>query len=104
MITIAAESVAQKDYEIAQLRTTINALEQEAELIVCFDADLKNDGQRKARKGQILEAGDHPDFIRQLMKLNHDRAIAAIVLEQKRNEFSALKLEARLKIAEAAEF
>lgn len=104
MIAIAAESMTNHEYEIAQIRAKLNALEQEAELIVCFDVDLKNAEQRKARKGQILDSGDYPDLMQRLMKVDHDRRIAAIVLEQRRNEFTVLKIEARLKIAEAAEF
>jgi hypothetical protein len=105
VIANAAKSVVTLDQTIGEYRDALNAIELEIELVVQFDADLKNAEQRKARKAEILGAHDeHPIKVRLIAKAQHDRAIAAIVLEQRRNEWSATKLEVRLKIAEAVEF
>jgi hypothetical protein len=104
-IATAANAVIEIEQRITEYQDALNAIELETELVVQFDADLKNAEQRKARKAEILAAHDeHPIKVRLIARARHDRAIAAIVLEQRRNEWSAIKLEARLKIAEAVEF
>jgi hypothetical protein len=101
-IATAAKSVVMLDQTIAEYRDAVNAIELEVDLTVQFDGDLKNAEQRKARKSEVLAVHDeHQIKVRLIAKAQHDRAIAAIVLEQRRNEFAVLKLETRLKIADS---
>jgi hypothetical protein len=104
-IATAANAVIEIEQRITEYRDALNAIELEIELVVQFDADLKNEAQRKARKAEVLaEHDEHSIKVRLIARAQHDRAIAAIVLEQRRNEFTVLKIEARLKIADSVEF
>lgn len=101
-IATAANAVIEIEQRIAEHRDALNAIELEIELVVQFDVDLKNEAQRKARKAEVLADHDeHAIKVRQIARASHDRAIAVIVLEQRRNEFSVAKIEARSRIAEA---
>ncbi|MEI2582360.1 hypothetical protein [Scytonema sp. PRP1] len=67
---------------------------------IAFDAALRNDAQRKAKRQQLLD--EHPNYWEQqeiLSQYRSKREQAFIQLCLKRNEFSVLKLEKRESIA-----
>lgn len=89
------------DEQIQEFKMRGEAIESGIELVVAFDAELKNDSQRKAKKLQGLQASTHyQQAITALSRLGNDRTDLVNQLEQLRGEFSVAKLEFRAAIAE----
>ena len=88
------------DQLIDQTCTTTKQIEAEIDSAIAFDAALRNDAQRKAKRQQLLD--EHPNYWEQQEILNQYRSkreSCFIQLCLKRNEFSVLKLEKREAIA-----
>jgi len=101
LIDQAAQAVNDLDLKIAELRQDIAVLEGKAEVIVAFEANLKNDNQRKARRFELLQDNqEHQLLLNKLVRLTTDKSNAIAHLEYLRNQFSVAKLEARWAIAE----
>lgn len=101
LIAQSAISLNEIEAEIIPLRRSMEAIEAEIDSEVATDANLKNDTQRKATKREYLQASKpYQAALLKLDALLRDRAIASTRLEQLRNEFSVVKLDARLKIAQ----
>ncbi|PZV12181.1 MAG: hypothetical protein DCF22_12910 [Leptolyngbya sp.] len=76
-------------------------LEGNADKISAFEANLKNDNQRRARRFEILQANhEYRHACDAINRLNTEKAHAVARLEHLRNEFSVAKLETRLAIAQ----
>jgi hypothetical protein len=100
-IAQAAQAVSQIDQRIGEVKFQINKIECNAEVVVAFDAGLKNHYQRKARWIEIIQASDnHETYANSLLRLTTDRANAVAMLEQLRNEFTVAKLVAQTAIAD----
>jgi hypothetical protein len=88
------------DLLIDQTHATVKQIEAEIDSAIAFDAALRNDAQRKAKRQQLLD--EHPNYWEQqeiLSQYRSKREQAFIQLCLKRNEFSVLKLEKRESIA-----
>jgi len=97
------------DLLIDQTHATVKQIEAEIDsakparaggYAIAFDAALRNDAQRKAKRQQLLD--EHPNYWEQQEILNQYRSKREqtfIQLCLKRNEFSVLKLEKRESIA-----
>ncbi|AFZ27272.1 hypothetical protein Cylst_5238 [Cylindrospermum stagnale PCC 7417] len=84
------------DLIIEQTHSKIKQIEAEIDTEIAFNATLKNDAQRKAKKQQLLD--EHPSAWEQqeiLSQYRSRRETAFIELCLRRNEFSILKLERR---------
>lgn len=100
-IARAAMHVNELEALILKLRDEIAQLEGQAELIIAFETDLKNDNQRKARKFELLQGKTEYISARtNLIELSLQKSNALAELEQLRNEFSVAKILARTAIAE----
>jgi hypothetical protein len=100
-IAQTSQSINAIDRQIAQLRQDIAHLEGKADLIVAFEATLKNDNQRRARRFEILDSNsDYQDLQLQLIHVTSEKANAIAQLEYLRNQFSVARLEARWAMAE----
>jgi chromosome segregation ATPase len=100
-IAQAAQAVNEIDHRIGELKQHITKLDGNAELVVAFDTNLKNDNQRKARRFEVLQVNlEYEQAMKSLNRLSTDRANAMAMLEQLRNEFSAMKVEMRLSIVD----
>jgi uncharacterized small protein (DUF1192 family) len=100
-IAQAAQAVNELEHQIGEARQHIARLEGNADLVVAFETNLKNDNQRKARRFEVLQA--HPEYqhaMDALLRLSTEKSNALAHLEHLRNEFSVAKLEARLAIAQ----
>lgn len=100
-IVQAAQAVNELEHQIAEVRMHLARLEGNADMVVAFEASLKNDNQRRARRFEVLQV--NPEYERandKLLRLATDKANALARLEHLRNEFSVAKLEARLTIAQ----
>ncbi len=99
---------------IAQLQTKLNSLnfladtlqrgikliEAEVDAAIAFDSQLTNDAKRKAKRTQLLDEYErYWELIETLATTKGERELKAIEHEQRRNEFTVLKLEARERIA-----
>lgn len=100
-IAQAAEAVNALDHQIAEVRHHLSRLEGNADMVVAFEANLRNENQRKARRFEVLQANsEYQRAMDALTRLSTDKANALARLEHLRNEFSVAKLEARLAIAQ----
>ncbi len=100
-IAQAAQSVNDVEHQIAEVRQHLARLEGNADRIAAFEANLKNDAQRRARRFEVLQV--NPEYERAcdaLNRLNTEKAHAVARLEHLRNEFSVAKLETQLAIAQ----
>ena len=100
-IAQAAQAVNHLDYRLNRTKRRVEAIENAAETITAFEADLKNDSQRKAHKAGLLLANEeYQDALEVLTSLSQEKSNALAHLEQLRNEFSVAKLEVRMAIAQ----
>jgi hypothetical protein len=101
LIDQSAQVLNDIEQRMAELRQDIAVLEGKAEVIVAFEASLKNENQRKARRFEILQENqEYHQLINRLVQLMTDKSNAIAHLEYLRNQFSVAKLEARWAIAE----
>lgn len=88
------------DLTIEQTHTVVKQIEADVDSQVAFDAALRNDAQRKAKRQQLID--EHPHYWEHqeiLGQYRSKREQHFIELCLKRNEFSVLKLEKREAIA-----
>jgi septal ring factor EnvC (AmiA/AmiB activator) len=99
-IAQAAQRVNELDSQLMAVQQHINRLEGNADRLAAFDADLKNDNQRRARRFEVLLTNqEYQKAMDTSIRLTSDKANAIAYLEYLRNQFSVAKLEARLAIA-----
>jgi len=100
-IAQAAQRVNEVDSEIMAVQQLLNRVEGNADSRSAFDADLKNDLQRKARRFEVLLTDrEYQTATNTLMRLTAEKANALAHLEYLRNQFSVAKLETRRAIAQ----
>ncbi len=100
-IAQSAQTVNQVEHQLAEMRLHLARLEGNADKISAFEANLKNDNQRRARRFEILQANhEYRHACDAINRLNTEKAHAVARLEHLRNEFSVAKLETRLAIAQ----
>lgn len=100
-IAQAALNVNELDYQIAEAQRHVSRLEGNADMVVAFEASLKNDNQRKARRFEVLQVNpEYERAIERVMRLTTEKANALARLEHLRNEFGVSKLEARLSLVQ----
>jgi anti-sigma-K factor RskA len=88
------------DLAVEQTQAMLKQIESEIDTRVAFDATLKNDAQRKAKRSELLD--EHPNYWEQQEILGQTKAKREAVFIElclRRNEFSVLKLEKREAIA-----
>jgi hypothetical protein len=101
VIVQAAQRVNEIDSQLMAVQQQINRFEGNADRMAAFELDLKNDGQRKARRFEVLLVNqDYQKAVDTLIRLTSEKANAIAHLEYLRNQFSVAKLEARLAIAQ----
>lgn len=99
-IAQAAQLVNEIEYRLAEARFHLAHLEGNAEKIVAFEANLKNDNQRKARRFEILQMNlEYKRALDAINRLSTEKANAMARLEHLRNEFSVAKLDKQMAIA-----
>lgn len=100
-IVQAAQATNELDYQIAEVKQHLARLEGNADMVVAFEANLKNDNQRRARRFEVLQVNqEYQRALDAVTRLTTEKANAMARLEHLRNEFSVAKLEARLAIAQ----
>lgn len=100
-IAQAAQAVNELEHQIGEARQHIARLEGNADMVVAFETNLKNDNQRKARRFEVLLVNqEYQKAIDTQIRLTIDKANAIGHLEYLRNQFSVAKLETRLAIAQ----
>lgn len=100
LIETTAKVIASIQHQIALKQLKLSRLAASIEQRVAFDAELKNEAQRKVRRAEILSQTDHDAMQEELIELDLQRHQQAAELERYRNEFAVLKLEARKSIAD----
>jgi hypothetical protein len=99
-IGATAQSLNELEAKLAPFRKQQSEWDNQADLQIAFDAELKNELQRKARRFELLDHEEYGSVTAQVALLAQEKATALTTLEQLRNEFSVAKLQARQKIAE----
>ncbi len=100
-IARAAQAANDIDERIGETRAHIARLEGNAEMVIAFENNLKNDAQRKARRFEVLQSNlEYSRALNTLLRLTAEKSNAIAELERLRNAFSVAKLEARLSIAQ----
>ncbi|MBW4490431.1 MAG: hypothetical protein KME12_21845 [Trichocoleus desertorum ATA4-8-CV12] len=95
-IAQAARLVNELDSKLLQVRHQMHEEEGQAEAVVAFENDLKNENQRKARRFLLLQTNQkYQDLQQHFMQLTVAKANAMAELERLRNGFTATKLQAR---------
>jgi hypothetical protein len=99
-------NIAQKQRELLQaeqhirrLQDVVNRLTAEIDTTIAFDTELRNDAQRKAKRLELMKAGEYRKAATNLQIAQDRRAELEIDLGLLRNQFSVLKLELRESIA-----
>jgi len=88
--------VLQADQQIRQLSESITIFTAAIDRQIAFDASLKNDAQRKARRAALMESDDNYSTTATALKTAQDhREELLIKLQFLRNRFSVLKLHMR---------
>lgn len=88
------------DQHLIGLTESVKIFEAEIDKAIAFDATLKNEAQRKARRIELQQTdGNYYAASRLLKETKEKRETLAIELELLRNQFSILKLEKREAIA-----
>lgn len=85
--------------QIATLQAAIVSIEAEADGAVAFDATLKNDAQRKAKRTELLSETFYQKCTADLNEALDRRSDVQIELDRLRNLFAVAKLEKRQEIA-----
>lgn len=100
-IAQASQAVNEIEYRLNEARQHLARLEGNAERVVAFEVNLKNDNQRRARRFEVLQANlEYRQANDALNRLAMEKANATAQLEHLRNEFSVAKLETQLSIAQ----
>lgn len=100
-IAQASQAVNEIEYRLNEARQHLARLEGNAERVVAFEANLKNDNQRRARRFEVLQANlEYRHANDALNRLMMEKANATAQLEHLRNEFAVAKLETQLAIAQ----
>lgn len=99
-IAQAAQVVNEIEYRLTEARLHLAHLEGNADKIVAFETNLKNDNQRKARRFEILQMNlEYKHALDALNRITVEKANAVARLEHLRNEFSVAKLDKQMAIA-----
>lgn len=94
-------SILEVDQNLIGLAESVKIFEAEIDKEIAFDALLKNDSQRKARRIELQQIdGDFYQASRRLLQIREKRELLAIDLELLRNRFAITKLEKREAIAQ----
>jgi hypothetical protein len=100
-IAQTAQSVTEIEQQIMEAQQHLARLEGNADRVVAFEPNLKNDNQRRARRFEVLQANlEYKHACNAMTRLTTEKSHASARLEHLRNEFSVAKLETRLQIAQ----
>ena len=95
-------AIAEKQHQLLRaeqharrLQEILNRLTAEIDTTIAFDATLKNDAQRKAKRLELMRTAEYRTASTNLQMTQDERAELEIDLNLLRNQFSVLKLEKR---------
>lgn len=84
---------------VNSLKEVIEFFDREISYAIAFDPDLKNDTQRKVRRGEMQADQQYQDKLNALKRAEDMRAAQQIEADYLKNSFSVAKIEARERIA-----
>ena len=91
-IEATACQVAQLEANITNLKLEVNGCELEADLTIAFDAELKNDNQRKAKRAELLtKDARYSNAQKTIIESSQQKACTQARLEALRNEFELVR-------------
>ena len=98
-IASVEEKLLKLNQEIAIENQLISFLDAELEKAIANDKELKNEQQRKTKRLELQQQPDYLEVKRKLTEIKEERDRQLIQLNQLRSEFSVMKLEVRMQIA-----
>ena len=98
-IASVEEKLLKLNQEIAIENQLISFLDAELEKAIANDKELKNEQQRKTKRLELQQQPDYLEVKRKLTQVKEERDRQLIQLNQLRSEFSVMKLEVRMQIA-----
>ncbi|MBE9178627.1 hypothetical protein IQ268_08650 [Oculatella sp. LEGE 06141] len=100
------EAIAQSQFQLLLAERTVRRLQEQLTRLtakidsaIAFDADLKNDAQRKAKRTELLESPEYLEVAEVYQAAKDKHAEMEIELQLLLNRFSVAKLEQRHAIA-----
>jgi hypothetical protein len=87
------------DQHVRRLQEVLNHLTADIDTTIAFDAELRNDAQRKAKRLELMKSAEYRRAANNLLIAQDNRSEIDIDLALLRNQFSVLKLEMRDAIA-----
>ncbi len=98
-IASVEEKLLKLNREIEIQNQLISFFDADIEKTISDDKTLKNDQQRKSKRLELQQQPDYLEIRRKLTELKEQRERNVIQLNQLRSEFSVMKLELRMQIA-----
>ncbi len=98
-IASVEEKLLRLNQEIEIQNQLISFLDADIEKAIANDKDLKNEQQRKTKRLELQQQPDYLEVRRKLTEIKEERDFNLIKLNQLRSEFSVMKLELRMQIA-----
>ncbi|MBE9178725.1 hypothetical protein IQ268_09145 [Oculatella sp. LEGE 06141] len=89
-----------QEQHLRKLQDALSQFNAEIEGAVAFDKTLTNEGQRKAKKAELMAVEDYQALLLEVQSAQDKRTEQQIQLDLLRNQFSVLKLNERRAIAE----
>jgi hypothetical protein len=93
------KNILRKDQQLRAVERQVEQMILDAEKIVYFDPELKNESQRKVQRAEVLDTADYLEAQQTFEQLKDERTELLIELERVRNHFSVTKLRLREQIA-----
>lgn len=85
--------------EVRRFKDLLVTFDREIDSQIAFDAELRNDTQRKVRKAELMASEDYQGLLIDLHQAQDKQTEMEIELEFLRSRFSVAKLERRESIA-----
>jgi hypothetical protein len=99
-IASVEEKLLHLNREVEIQTQLLGFLAGEIEKNIADDKSLKNDQHRKAKRLELQQQPDYLQIWNSFKQAKEDRDCALIKLNQLRNEFSVMKLEVRMMVAQ----
>ncbi len=93
------KNILRKDQQIRAVEGEVEQMILDAEKIVYFDPELRNESQRKVRRAEVLDTAIYLEAQQTFEQLKDERTELLLELERVRNHFSVAKLRLREQIA-----
>ncbi|HEY9699662.1 MAG TPA: hypothetical protein V6D10_20545 [Trichocoleus sp.] len=93
-------AVLSQEQKVRKLKDILQTFDREIECAVAFDAELKNESQRKSKKAELQADEEYQGTLLELQHAQDALVKLQIEADLLRSQFSVAKLEFRLSLAQ----